>query len=528
MAALVGAACAGQSGWSENLSLAEKEDKLTKLIADKRHFPLGKIFSKEEVCSQMKEGKLNRKFITTAMQLTNGRFRRRYLAMFRPIISGWKIEHEPVKALLGKIATNSDDTSSWTEILCLLLKNWSVGEEIEKESTYDEVLVELVKNPELADAFYERYMKQANSSKLIAMIKRNAGFRRLLIDDKNAAANFYFSMMTYCSELFKEMRDGGVDLEFVDQLVHAFIADRYWLCLNNLDRVRGMVSGRDDALAELWRDHLKDEGIVGKDDDPLSASIEAARENWLTRPPEDLVRRLLKFDQMHFLKRLLRRLSKEASLFEELSKTGKFDVEIREGFSRDINKKNCTYIADWLDNVSRVDVLLEDEELGSVIRESLKTLIRDCRANSLKELLDRLWMAREVFSEFSRSGELDGGMVECLDELAIYFGHGSTEEREYLMEILLEAKKGSLVVEWLEELNKRQRPHALDLLLRVFPASSGLLKELLSNGVWREAAAVCNEQPGKYGITDKLCALLDTLLEPSGGHSEMELEETLE
>ena len=152
----------------------------------------------------------------------------------------------------------------------------------------------------------------------------------------------------------------------------------------------------------------------------------------------------------------------------------------------------------------------------------MRGLISNCRASRLKVFLNNLPDSRKTLWRLLSSGKWDSEVIECLDELTRGFSSRSIDGGEHLLENLLKAKKDSLVVEWLEELNRQQRPHALAMLLKALPKASVLLKELLGDERWREAAVECKEQPTDYGITDELCTFLDTLL----GHSEMGLEET--
>ena len=287
---LIGAVYTEQKEW---LSQKRLENKLTRMFDDGAYLNLGRMFEVNEVYERAKDGKLDCRFIVTAMQVTDGALRRRYIRLFRR--SFWKARHEkkPIKELLREMVKNEiytrmqrqatvwatagkllsasglqdsseivipnickffHGTGRWTEVLRLVLKNWGIAQGV-KEGAYDEELMELLKVPELADVFYSHCLDIGCFSQLIPVVGRNAEFGRLLIGDESVAGKFHCGI----AEFFDWVVENWADPESVDQLVRGFVADGYWLCLGywTLRKVGVVISGRDDAFAKLWERHLR-------------------------------------------------------------------------------------------------------------------------------------------------------------------------------------------------------------------------------------------------------------------------------
>ena len=155
-----------------DLSDAGLQGELERMFGSGAYPDLEKAFAREEIYARVKDWALYRRIIVAAMQATDEGLQRRYTGLFGRDI--WEAEYEkgPVKRLLQKMVASPGSARRWTGILRMVLENEGIANKIEREKAYDQQLVALVKSPELADAFYERYIP-THFYKLIVMIRRN-------------------------------------------------------------------------------------------------------------------------------------------------------------------------------------------------------------------------------------------------------------------------------------------------------------------------------------------------------------------
>ena len=125
------------------------------------------------------------------------------------------------------------------------------------------------------------------------------------------------------------------------------------------------------------------------------------------------------------------------------------------------------------------------EELEEKLSESMKRMIRNDSEFQLQAQLHDLPKIEQMFLELLSSGEFDDEAVGYLDQLVI---PGNSYGGGKLLKALLRAEKNDLVDEWLEELEEKQCPIVIRMLLEATPEADNLLKELLRDKMWREAA----------------------------------------
>ena len=509
---LIGAAVAGTGPsrisrgdleWLEDLPQERLEDELAAMFITGAYFNLEKAFAREGIHEQVGGSKLYRRIVITAMHTTDGRLRRKYQDLLRRDVSTAIYEDSSVRRLLREMAKSPGDVHRWADTLELLLQNQRVVREIEV-GRYDKELAALVKGPELACVFYQRFINY-NPSELIEMIRRDVTFVRPLIDNAGVVDKLYCSITYGRSNLLNIMVHKGIGTGFVDRLARAFVASGYWLCFGDyltFDEVEAMVHGRDDVFGGLWKMDAADRG--GMSMEGMAGIVRAGGLNELL---EDLIRGLIRFNRVCLLGGLMKRLPNAARLFAGLSDAGGLDEEIGQGFEEQI-MRDCTCIPSWLETVPRTRVLLSGGRWKGAISESLKRSIWDYSLSGLQLFLDGVPGAEAVFSELLGSGELDEDVAEFLDWL---LSSGGICEGGDFLKILLREKKDRLINGWLQRLDEEQRLPALKMLLRAAPEISRLFKALLRDAQWRRVAKEYEKLLSENGPRDKLYALLDML-----------------
>ena len=484
MGAVLASAERGYLARLAGLPQTELEDELTRMFDDGVHSRLGKAFSIDKTTDDGYGGNL-------------------------------------VRGLLGEMAGNLHSADRLASIWHPMLRNEKILEEMEKKETYDGELVRLLKIPVLAEIFYGHYMIGNSCHKLVTMIRRNLGFGDPLISDKNVAEKFCGYMSKH-SDVFDAMKKEGIDPLFMDRLARAFIASGYWLGFDNLNSVAVALSERMDIFADLWDkwgSFLVKKGI-GKSGLSMNEMGIMTRNGKLDGEfIEDLIGRLVRFDRIYFLGNLLRRRSTVivgvsefermseagAVLFEKMCKAGKLDGEIEEGFGRRISSYshyNPTYVSDWLENVPRVSLLLENKKFDRTINELLKKSIWGHCLPHLKALLTSLERSKGMFGELVRSGEFDECLISWLDELA---DSDNAKGGEDLLRLLLKENKSKLIAVWLKRLSIDWNRHfALKILLKILPETRDMLKKLLSKEKWKSAAKEYRGHLTRNGPEDEL------------------------